>query len=128
MSHVTITAYLPDPVDGRQGIHQLRNRPEFRDLREGQAGLVLNTKRTIARIIDSQGGVYSMYAPDGYSYNLGMIQEMVELGMGVELKGNPAIKRDLDEPIDPKKIDRAKRKRARERKAREKANGKVRRR
>lgn len=125
MSKVQIVAYIADPIDGRTGINQLRNRPEFRALRQGQVGLCLNATRRIARLVDSQGGVYVMHAPDGYSYDLGTIQEMIELGWGIQLDGNRAIERDLKEPIDEKRLERAKRRRRKERVAakRGKKNG-----
>lgn len=54
-------------------------------VRVGQAAVLLNGDRKIARIIDSQGGVHDYYAPKGQKFDEGALYNMVERGFHINL-------------------------------------------
>ena len=74
-------------IDGRVRI--------FGQLGRGQIALLLNRACTIARFIDSEKTIHTMYAKAGEKYDLATIEDMVKkrtLAIGVKVVRNPKIK------------------------------------
>ena len=67
----------------------------FGQLGRGQIALLLNRACTIARFIDSEKTIHTMYAPEGEKYDLATIERMVQdrtLAIGVKVIRNPKVK------------------------------------
>jgi hypothetical protein len=66
----------------------------FGQLGRGQIALLLNRACTIARFIDSEKTIHTMYAEKGEKYDLATIENMVKsrtLAIGVKVVRNPKI-------------------------------------
>lgn len=66
----------------------------FAQLGRGQIALMLNRKCTIARFVDSEKTIHTMYAEDGEMFDVATIEEMVQkrtLAIGVKVVRNPKI-------------------------------------
>jgi hypothetical protein len=67
----------------------------FGQLGRGQIALLLNRACTIARFIDSEKTIHTMYAEKGEQYDLATIESMVQnrtLAIGVKVVRNPRVK------------------------------------
>lgn len=75
--------------------HKLRRRYSSH-LRAGEVVLCLNRKRTIARLVDSAGGLHDYYAAKGQRFDLEGVQQMVRQGLRLELIIGVSERRHLD--------------------------------
>lgn len=67
----------------------------FGQLGRGQIALLLNRACTIARFIDSEKTIHTMYAAKGERYDVATIESMVKkrtLAIGVKVVRNPKVK------------------------------------
>ena len=67
----------------------------FGKLGRGQIALLLNRKCTIARFVDSEKTIHTMYARSGEMFDLATIEHMVAertLAIGVKVIRNPKVK------------------------------------
>jgi hypothetical protein len=66
----------------------------FGQLGRGQIALLLNRKCTIARFVDSEKTIHTMYAQKGEKYDVATIEDMVKkrtLAIGVRVVRNPKV-------------------------------------
>jgi len=64
-------------------------------LGRGQIALLVNRSCTIARFIDSEKTIHTMYADEGEAFDLATIEDMVKkrtLAIGVSVVRNPNVK------------------------------------
>ena len=64
-------------------------------LGRGQIALLVNRACTIARFIDSEKTIHTMYAEEGESFDINTIEDMVKkrpLALGVNVVRNPKVK------------------------------------
>lgn len=86
----------------------------FAHLGRGQIALMLNRKCTIARFVDSEMTIHTMYALDGEMFDLATIEEMVQkrtLAIGVKVVRNPKIQPKRVKGLSLEKIERPKKRR-----------------
>ena len=65
--------------------HELRESLRARALKRGQCLVAINVARSMARIIDCEGGVHDYYADVGGEYDLYEVAAQIERGLNVEL-------------------------------------------
>lgn len=84
MSIVTVVrVYLKEDM---RRLHAMRVRGQKR-LGHAEVSLFVNERRTIARLVDSFGGIHSYYADPGYKFDLKAISEAVSvLGLRLETR------------------------------------------
>ena len=109
MSKVRVAKYLPDPIDGHMGIHQLRNHPAFRTLQPGEVGVAFNWNRRICKIVTAARGVYTMYADEGYQFDFEAVKQHIADGWMLDLQGNRHIEKDLRDPVDEAEVAKQRR-------------------
>ena len=83
----------------------------FGKLGRGQIALMLNRKCTIARFVDSEMTIHTMYAHDGQVFDLSTIEQMVQertLAIGVHVIRNPKVKARRVNGLSQEKIEKAK--------------------
>ncbi len=68
------------------GVHKLRGDKRSTALKRGQCLIAFNRKLTIGRIIDSEGGVHTYYAPPKEIFDIASVSQMVSDGFWVELR------------------------------------------
>ena len=81
--------------------HALREGTRAIRLKQGQCLVAFNRRLTMARIIDSEGGVHDYYADRGVKFDLEVLAEMMLRGFTVELdvgrptreSGTPVVRR-----------------------------------
>jgi hypothetical protein len=66
--------------------HELRESPTALNLKSGQCIVAINTRRNMARVICSEGGVHDYYADQGVKFDVGELSQMMQRGIGLELK------------------------------------------
>jgi hypothetical protein len=64
-------------------IHALRFMA--RNLYSYEVLLAFNSKRTMFRMVDSTGGVYQNYAPEGETFDMEAIQKIMREGLQVDI-------------------------------------------
>lgn len=93
----------------------------FSQLGRGQIALMLNRKCTIARFVDNQKTIHTMYAAEGEMFDLATIEGMVQkrtLAIGVKVVRNPKIVAKRVKGLSLERIEKPrKRKKARRRAA-----------
>ena len=65
--------------------HALRESRKANRLTRGQCLVAFNGALTMARIIDSEGGVHDYYADRGVKFDLAVLKEMIQQGFAVDL-------------------------------------------
>jgi hypothetical protein len=79
-------------------------------LGRGQIALLVNRACTIARFIDSEKTIHTMYADEGEQFDLNTIEDMVKkrtLAIGVSVVRNPKVKARKVVGISAKRLARA---------------------
>jgi hypothetical protein len=81
----------------------------FGKLGRGQIALMLNRACTIARFVDSEMTIHTMYAKKGEAFDAATIEGMVKkrtLAIGVKLIRNPKVKAKRVSGLSMEKLDR----------------------
>jgi hypothetical protein len=95
MTTVRVTQLITD-VDMRPTRALISGRFKvFNKLGRGQIALLVNRACTIARFIDSEKTIHTMYAEKGEQFDLGTIEDMVKkrtLAIGVNVVKNAKVK------------------------------------
>lgn len=78
-----------------RAIHRLRRvaqdyRHRGRPLRTGEALLFLNRRLTMARLVDSVGGVYTLWAPKDTEFDLQAVRGLVRAGLTLDVSDGRA--------------------------------------
>jgi hypothetical protein len=92
----------------------------FGKLGRGQIALLLNRACTIARFVDSEKTIHTMYSEPGRLFDLATIEHMVAertLAIGVKVIRNPAVKPKRVSGLSMEKLNRPKKARKKVRKA-----------
>jgi hypothetical protein len=92
----------------------------FGKLGRGQIALLLNRKCTIARFVDSEKTIHTMYARPGEMFDLSTIEDMVAkrtLAIGVNVIRNPKVKARRVTGLSMDRLDETPKRRKRSRRA-----------
>jgi hypothetical protein len=92
----------------------------FGKLGRGQIALMLNRKCTIARFVDSEKTIHTMYAEPNRLFDLSTIEHMVAertLAIGVKVIRNPAVKARRVNGLSQERVAKPAAKRRKRRKA-----------